>query len=230
MQLSIPGRLILFDYGDVISEPQSSADTEALVAESGAEAEPFWRAYDAERNALDHGLISSRDYWMRIGLACGLDWDEPRVQRLWSLDIRSWVSANADVVRIIDDLRAGGTRMALLSNAAADYGGLFRFSPLARCFERVFVSGEMGLLKPDPAIYRAVSDELGLPPQQVAFVDNREANIRGAGSVGMSGHVFTGAAALRAYLEALAELEAPGALEHDEVLPRADGRRPDGRP
>lgn len=205
MQLSIPGRLILFDYGDVISEPQSAADTEALVAESQVEAGPFWRAYHADRDALDHGLISSREYWARIGRACGVDWDEPRLQRLWSLDVRSWVSANADVVRIIDDLRAGGTRMALLSNAAAEYGGLFRFSPLARCFERVFVSGEMGLLKPDPAIYVSVADALGTPPQRIVFIDNREANIRGAESVGMSGHVFTGAAALRSHLAALGQ-------------------------
>lgn len=204
VQITIPGRLILFDYGDVISEPQSAADTAALVAESGAEPDRFWRAYHGERNALDHGLISAHEYWTRIGTACGADWDAARLQRLWSLDVRSWVSADADVVGVLDDLRTGGTRMALLSNAAAEYGGLFRFSPVSRCFEQVFVSGEMGLLKPDPAIYTRVANELGMPPARIAFIDNREANVRGAESTGMAGHVFTGAAALRDYLEALA--------------------------
>lgn len=220
MQISLPGRLILFDYGDVISESQSPADTAALVAEAGVDAEPFWQAYNAERNALDHGLISSRDYWVAIGRRCDRDWDEPRLQRLWSLDIRSWVSANPEVVQILDDLRAGGTRMALLSNAAAEYGGLFRFSPLARCFEQVFVSGEMGLLKPDPAIYLRVADDLGVAPQRIAFVDNREANVRGAMSIGMGGHVFTGATELRSYLEALGEERLrpePGHAESDRA-------------
>ncbi|WP_375400031.1 HAD family hydrolase [uncultured Amnibacterium sp.] len=228
MQIAIPGRLVLFDYGDVISEPQSAADTEALVAESRAEAEPFWRAYHAERNALDHGLISSHEYWARIGRACGSDWDEPRLQRLWSLDVRSWVSANAEVVRIIGDLRAGGTRMALLSNAAAEYGGLFRFSPLSRYFEQVFVSGEMGLLKPDPAIYVSVADELGMPPERIAFIDNREANIRGAESVGMSGHVFTHAAALRSYLDTLGADATRGRNEIPPTTCDAD-HRPEGQ-
>lgn len=218
MQISLPGRLILFDYGDVISEPQSPADAAALVAEAGVDAEPFWQAYHAERNALDHGIISSRDYWVAIGRRCDREWDEPRVQRLWSLDIRSWVSANPEVVQILDDLRAGGTRMALLSNAAAEYGGLFRFSPLARCFEQVFVSGEMGLLKPDPAIYLRVANDLGTAPERIAFVDNREANVRGAQSVGMSGHVFTGATGLRSYLVALERERLPpesGGTDHD---------------
>ena len=183
---------------------QAAADTAALLAESGAEAEPFWRAYNAGRDALDQGLVASRDYWLGIGAACGLDWDEARLQRLWSLDVRSWISANPDVVRILDDLRIGGTRMALLSNAAEEYGGLFRFSPIARCFEQVFVSGEMRLLKPDPAIYLAAAERLGMPPDRITFIDNREANVRGALSVGMAGHAFTGAAALRAHLQDLA--------------------------
>ena len=203
MQISLPGRLILFDYGDVISQSRSPADAAALVAASGAEAEPFWRAYEADRNALDQGLLSSHDYWRAIGAACGLDWDAATLQHLWTLDIRGWTTANVDVVRVLQDLHEGGTRLALLSNAGPEFGGLFRFWPIAAWFEQVFVSGELLLLKPDPAIYSLAAERLGMPPDRIAFIDNREANVRGAESIGMAGHVFTGATALRAYLETL---------------------------
>jgi putative hydrolase of the HAD superfamily len=108
------------------------------------------------------------------------------------------------VVRVIADLAAGGTRLALLSNAAPDYGGAFRFSPVGALFEHVFVSGELLLLKPDPAIYRHAAETLGIDPHDLVFIDNREVNVRGAESIGVTGHVYTDPASLRAFLEALA--------------------------
>ena len=102
------------------------------------------------------------------------------------------------------DLHAGGTRLALLSNAAADYGAAFRFSPMGALFERCFVSGELLLLKPDPAIYRYTAEALEVDPSTIVFVDNREANVRGAESIGITGHVYTDPASLRTFLESLA--------------------------
>ena len=105
---------------------------------------------------------------------------------------------------MIADLDAGGTRVALLSNAAADYGTAFRFSPMGELFEQVFVSGELLLLKPDPAIYRHAAEALGVDPADIVFIDNREVNVRGAESIGITGHVYTDPASLRAFLESLA--------------------------
>ena len=204
MSISLPGRTVVFDYGEVISFSPAPEDRDRMVAAAGAPADDFWRAYQADRDRLDQGLLSTTDYWLGIGAACGFEWDVPMAQRMWTLDFRSWTSADPEVVRVLTDLVAGGTRIALLSNAAADYGTAFRFSPIGALFERVFVSGELLLLKPDPAIYRYVADELGVDPAAMAFVDNREANVRGAESIGIASHVYTDPASLRAFLAALA--------------------------
>jgi putative hydrolase of the HAD superfamily len=204
VSISLPGRAVVFDYGEVISFSPSEEDRARLVAAAGVPAEDLWAAYQADRDRLDQGLLSTTDYWRGIGAACGQDWDLPTVQRLWALDFRSWTSADPEVVRVIADLAAGGTRLALLSNAHPDYGAAFRFSPVGALFEQVFVSGELLLLKPDPAIYRHVAEALALPPESLVFVDNREANVRGAESIGITGHVHTDAASLRAFLESLA--------------------------
>lgn len=207
MAIVIPDRVVVFDYGEVISRSQSEADRDALVAIAGVPAEDFWRAYQADRDRLDGGELGTADYWAGIGAACGQRWDDARLQALWCADIRSWVSADPGVVALLAELHDGRTRLALLSNAAADYGGLFRFSPVSRYFEQVFVSGELGLLKPDPAIYRHVADALGIPTTAMVFVDNRPANVRGAQSLGVTGHVFTGADGLRAFLTGLSGTE-----------------------
>ena len=102
------------------------------------------------------------------------------------------------------ELHAGRTRVAVLSNAGFDYS-LLRGSPLAAIVERIFLSAELDLLKPDPAIYLRVADELGIAPGAIVFVDNRASNVAGAESIGMTGHVFTDAASLRAFLVRLAD-------------------------
>ena len=204
MPIAIPGRTVVFDYGEVISRSPSEEDRARLVAAAGVPAGAFWRAYQADRDHLDQGLMSTTDYWSGIGRACGADWDLPTLQDLWTLDIRCWTVPDPDVVAVIRDLHEGGTRLALLSNAAAEYGGLLRFSPLGALFERVFVSGELLLLKPDRAIYRYVAEALAVPIEDLVFVDNREANVRGAEAVGITGHVFTGAGRLRSFLGSIA--------------------------
>jgi putative hydrolase of the HAD superfamily len=204
VSISLPGRTVVFDYGEVISFSQSEADRARMVEASGASADAFWAAYDADRDALDQGLVTTTDYWVGIGAALGLDWDLPQAHLMWSLDFRAWTSADPEVIRVIADLDAGGTRVALLSNAAPDYGTAFRFSPMGELFEQVFVSGELLLLKPDPAIYRHAAEALGVAPEEMVFIDNRAANVRGAESIGITGHVYTDPASLRAFLESLA--------------------------
>ncbi|TPX00994.1 HAD-IA family hydrolase, partial [Schumannella luteola] len=107
---------------------------------------------------------------------------------------------------LIEELHAGGTRTALLSNAGFDFGGPFRFSPMATLFEAVFVSAELGLLKPDAEIYRHVAEELEIELDRMVFIDNKAVNVEGAAALGVTGHVFTGAERLRAFLESLAEV------------------------
>jgi putative hydrolase of the HAD superfamily len=204
VSISLPGRAVVFDYGEVISFSPSEEDRARLVAAAGIPAEDFWRAYDADRDRLDQGLITTTEYWLGIGAANGLEWDVPQAQVLWTLDFRGWTSADPDVVRVVVDLVGGGTRVALLSNAAPDYGAAFRFSPIGALFEQVVVSGELQLLKPDPAIFRHTAEALALDPAHLVFVDNREANVRGAESIGITGHVYTDPTSLRAFLESLA--------------------------
>ncbi len=204
MTISIPG-VVLFDYGEVISVSPTDADRAALLAIADVPAEPFWAAYEANRRELDGGTLPSGDYWRRIAAACGADWDAARIQALWNADMRSWLTTEPRVVALLGRLHAGGTRLALLSNAAEEYGGLFRFSPIGRWFERVFVSGELRMLKPDPEIFLHVARELGIPPASLVFVDNRTDNVRGAESVGATGHVFTDPDRLAGLLHALAE-------------------------
>jgi len=205
--ISLPGRTVIFDYGEVISVTPTDADRsviERLAGIGADDADKFWRAYFAHRDGLDQGDAGVAAYWQAIGDELGTSWDETRVHELWVADFRSWLSVNPDVVEVLSDLRAGGTRLALLSNAGPDFGSYFRHGQLGSFFEACYVSGELGLLKPYPEIYQHVLADLSLTPAEAVFVDNRASNVAGAEAVGIAGHVFTSATGLRSFLTSLA--------------------------
>jgi putative hydrolase of the HAD superfamily len=204
--ISLPGRVVIFDYGDVISLPQTAANRaviERLASAGGTDVAQFWTAYQAHRNDLDEGVSGVRAYWRAIAADTGADWDDARVCELWAADFRSWISVNPDVIEVIADLKAGGTRLAVLSNAGADFGSCLRCGPLSDYFEAFFVSGELKVIKPDPAIFEHALGALDITATEAIFTDNREDNVRAAQSLGITGHVFTGAEPLRSFLTSL---------------------------
>ncbi len=204
MALSIPDRVVVFDYGEVISHSPSPADQAELLAVAGVEAERFWEPYWRHRDGLDQGTLSVPEYWARVGADLGITWRASHVQRLWVADFRSWISVEPGTIDLIEELHDGGTRVALLSNAGFDFATPFRYSPMAQFFERMFVSAEMDAIKPDPAIYAEVAGELGIPLDRMVFVDNKEVNTAAAAALGVTVHHFTGVEGLRRFLTDLA--------------------------
>ncbi len=204
MSISLPGRVVVFDYGEVISRSPSDADTAALLAISGCEAEPFWASYWAHRDGLDQGTTSIVDYWATVAADLGVSWRASTVHALWVADFRGWWSLEPGTLDLIEELRDGGTRLAILSNAGFDFASGFRFSPMGQFFERVFVSAEMDAVKPDPAIYREVAGALGIELAAMVFVDNKAANTDAATELGITAHHFTGVDGLDLFLRSLA--------------------------
>ena len=203
MSISIPGRVVVFDYGEVISRSPSEADRSELLALSGCEAEPFWESYWRHRDGLDQGSISIPEYWAIAAGELGTSWSASTVHALWVADFRSWWSVEPGTVDLIEELHDGGTRLAILSNAGFDFSSPLRRSPMASFFERIFVSAEMDAIKPDPAIYAEVAAELGIPLDAMVFIDNKAINTDAAANLGVTTHHFTGVEGLGAFLRSL---------------------------
>ncbi|MFK4729797.1 HAD family phosphatase [Agromyces mediolanus] len=201
--IALAPAVLVFDYGEVISREPSAADRAALVARAGVAPEreaDFWREYWAHREALDQGTRSIAEYWAAVAAGSGVALSPIDVHELWAIDHRGWLSVDPGTLAVLHALQAGGTRLALLSNAGADFSGWLRHGSFGALFERVFVSGELGLVKPNADIYEHVIAELGIAPADFLFVDNRAENVEGARAVGGDGHVFTDAVSLERWL------------------------------
>ena len=102
---------------------------------------------------------------------------------------------------LVRDLHRGGVPLFVISNFGAEFWDNFRpTQPIFDLFDDLLISGREKLIKPDPAIYRLALDRFGLTPEQALFIDDVPANIAGAESVGIAGHVFTEAASTRDWL------------------------------
>jgi 2-haloacid dehalogenase len=103
---------------------------------------------------------------------------------------------------IVEELDANGVPLFAITNFSADFWKPFHEKEQAffRRFRDIIVSGQVKLLKPDPAIYFLALDRFGLKPAEALFIDDREINVEGARGVGMQAHLFVDAADLRARL------------------------------
>jgi 2-haloacid dehalogenase len=105
---------------------------------------------------------------------------------------------------IVEELDAKGVPLFAITNFSADFWAPFHAKEQAffARFRHIVVSGEVKLLKPDPAIYFLALDRFGLKPAEALFIDDREINVEGALAVGMQAHLFTTAEDLRLRLQA----------------------------
>jgi putative hydrolase of the HAD superfamily len=105
-------------------------------------------------------------------------------------------------------VRVAGLRTGLLSNSwgASDYP-LEEFPGL---FDAVVISGDVGMRKPEEAIFRHAADALGLAPGSCVFIDDMEANVAAATDCGMTALLHTEAAVTVAALEDLLGLPLNG--------------------
>jgi len=95
-------------------------------------------------------------------------------------------------------------KTSIISNAMngtrALIEGAWEMTPL---FDAIVLSGEVGVMKPDPRIYQLALARLDVQPEQAVFIDDFQHNIDGARAVGMQGIRFRSPEQLVADLEAL---------------------------
>lgn len=103
----------------------------------------------------------------------------------------------------IEALHQAGVRQFGLSNISQHtVEATMAMSPAFQRLEGVVVSGDEGIVKPDPAIFHLAAERFGHAPADMLFVDDSEKNIVAARELGFDVHHFTDPAALRPALEA----------------------------
>jgi len=96
-------------------------------------------------------------------------------------------------VHLLRTLRAKGVPVFSLTNFGIEaFAIALSEYPFLGEFDRSYISGHMGVTKPDPEIYRQVEADCGHPPETLLFTDDRADNIAAAKARGWQTHLFDG--------------------------------------
>ena len=115
---------------------------------------------------------------------------------------------NLDMVAFIHDLRAAGIPIAILTNNVREFrDAWWPLMDFATVFDAIVDSHEVGMRKPNPAIYHHTMDLIGAVPARTAFLDDLLANVHAASALGMHGvHVEEDSSGAIATARALTDL------------------------
>ena len=128
----------------------------------------------------------------------------------WAAEILLWRDNWLDLVGPVIDgsvavlraLKATGVPVFALSNFGR---GTFQMAlplyPVLAEFDRTYLSGDMGVNKPEAEIYRRVEEDCGLAPEALLFTDDRAENIDAATARGWQTHLFDGPEGFRTRLQ-----------------------------
>jgi putative hydrolase of the HAD superfamily len=181
---------VLLDLYDTLARTRWGQLSERITAELGIDKRDLFRAYELTRPARAVGTYRSVEGDMTaIVEAAGVDPAPDLIDRLLRLErefSETGVDLWEDSLPVVRELRARGTKTALLSNCSHSTRPIVDRLKLEEEFDEILLSFEVGVHKPDPGIYREALRRLGdVPPERAVFVDDQPAYCDGAAALGI---------------------------------------------
>jgi putative hydrolase of the HAD superfamily len=208
MRSAVPGENgtlsgLLVDYGGVLTTNVWDSFRDFCEAE-GLDREEVRRAFRDRPEAmallrrLEAGELTEEEFAPLFGPIIGLGDDrcEGLVDRLFA-----GMQPEDAMIEALRRARAAGLKTGLISNSWGR--GRYDRESFSELFDGVVISGEVGLYKPQPEIFRLGAERVGLQPEECVFVDDLRENCAGAEQVGMTAVLHRGADESLARLEEL---------------------------
>jgi putative hydrolase of the HAD superfamily len=188
-------RLLLVDYGEVISTPLPEDTITDLAALADQPRAIFLDRYWQHRPAYDLGQPPA-EYWSEV-LARDLSRSPQVVDRLTDIDVHGWLRPNPlTLPTLLRRVRRTGIQLALLSNAPEPIAQAIDHSRWSAALRPLLLQLSPGRRQARPAAFQIVLRDLGAKPDEVLFIDDRAENTAAARNLGMRTITFTSASAL----------------------------------
>jgi glucose-1-phosphatase len=195
-----PGiRTLLFDMGNVLvhfSHERMCAQIGDLCRRTGSQVRSALidsgLQWDFER-----GRLTEAEFHRRLEQLFGCTLDFERLVHAGS-DI---FELNRPIVPVLKNLKAGGSRLVLLSNTSiSHFQFVYRNFGVLDLFDEFVLSYEVGALKPQPEIFRAALEKIACSPAECFYTDDIPEYVAAGRSHGLQAEVFTDVPSLIAQL------------------------------
>lgn len=179
---------VIFDIGNVLTQWQPEAFYDRVIGQERRRA--LFAAVDLHKmnEDIDAGALFRATIY---------DWADRHPE--WAAEVRMWYDRWIELatpriegsIALQRALRAKGVPVFALTNFGRHSfdEAMPKLDFLAE-FDRHYVSGKMGVTKPDPRIYAMVEADCGIAPNRLLFADDRADNIAAAAARGWRTHQF----------------------------------------
>jgi glucose-1-phosphatase len=190
---------IILDLGNVLVFHDDRVLLEQLAALRPSTPEAVRAALGPVWEPCNRGRLAGPALRDAVAAAAGVTLDDDAFATVWNSHFR----VHEEVLPLVEGL-IGRVKLLLLSNTNADHVAWVRRQlPLLERFDDLVLSYEVGLAKPEPAIFVEALRRAGTAPERTAFFDDVERYVAAAAALGIRGHLFTDAGRFRQQLTAL---------------------------
>ena len=181
-------KAVFFDLGGVIVRTEFQAPRQQLAERLGMEYEDLSKiVFDSDSGIrASMGEITSADHWASVVKRLKRPASELSLIRdeFFAGDI-----VDRTLVEYIRSLR-GKYKTGLISNAWSDLRDFVVREKFDDAFDKMIISAEVGVMKPEPKIFQFALEQFGVKPKEAVFVDDFYVNIEGCEKVGIKGIHF----------------------------------------
>lgn len=185
-------KVLLFDLGSVLVDFDHLRAAQRIAGFCSKTPQQIYDLFfeSGATGAFEAGKISPQDFYLQVKQMLDLKLSYDSFEPIWN-DIFFLSPKNRLVFGLVNSLRAQ-YKIALLSNInILHYEHLKKNFPVFGAFDKVFLSFQLGRIKPDKEIYNLVASDLGANPQEIFYTDDRQELVESAKSLGFRGCVFT---------------------------------------
>jgi len=177
-------KVVIFDVGGVLVKWSRDAIDNDIKTELNLSEEQYSKFWEDYVRPFSRGEITEVEIWENATRELGI---RP-VALEEDLIGRSFAKSSVpykQMILFVESLKARGFRVAILSNNNEIHTASLRKKKVFEPFKDVFLSQNLGMRKPDPAIYEHVLKELNVKPDETIFIDDALENIEAAQKLGM---------------------------------------------
>ncbi|HKB80737.1 MAG TPA: HAD family phosphatase [Thermoanaerobaculia bacterium] len=180
--MTAPVRALIFDFGGVVIRWDPRRLYRRFLDDAGIE--EFFREIDFFGWNLEQDR--GRPWEPAVADLCAAYPHRAELIRAYDQRFDETIAGPIDgTVRILERLRAAGYPLVGLTNwSSSTFRQTERRYEMFRLFDEIVVSGEVGLLKPDPEIFELTLCRIGRRAEECVFVDDIEKNVIAAAALG----------------------------------------------
>ncbi len=179
-------KAIIFDIGGVIFDESSSPQYEDIAQELNISLDIFISVKDKHLALAKINKISIDELMNRISRELNLNKDH--LLKIWTSKYKKR-KINKNMINLVKNLKKR-YKVIVLSNTNELHAKINYERGLYSIFDKVFLSNELKMAKPDKKIFQYVLKSLKLKPEECVFIDDKEDNVNVANELGINGIVF----------------------------------------